>query len=57
MIDAQCKKCGAEIQEKAALLISPPIVQQSELVRKIHVCRRCWSILEGWLGFAIRQPE
>jgi hypothetical protein len=51
----KCLKCDKELDEKGALIISPPIVDlhphrvDGDLVAKIHICSDCFLELESWI--------
>lgn len=41
-LDVTCDRCDAELTDFGGVLIGPPIADTG-LVRKLHVCRSCWS--------------
>lgn len=41
MINPKCEKCGKELQEFGAILLSPPNI--SNMVVKYHICRDCYE--------------
>ena len=46
-----CDKCGKELEEDGALIISPPLVVKLEYntVAKMNICTHCWGWLWDWL--------
>ena len=35
-----CSKCGSELREPGAILLSPP---KENMVKKFHICRDCYK--------------
>ena len=48
-INPICDKCGLELEEFGAILLSPPDADQK--VRKIHLCKKCYKQIEKTLSF------
>jgi len=47
-----CDKCGKVIEQKAALVFSPPEksdIVKGDAVTKFHVCGDCWILFYQWL--------
>ena len=42
-LQPQCDKCGVELEEFGAILLSPPNVEGS--VRKFHICKSCYELI------------
>lgn len=42
-IRPMCDRCGKELQEFGAILLSPPNEQSD--VRKLHICVDCYEII------------
>lgn len=42
-----CVRCGNMLSKQGGLLFSPPDGEQR--VRKIHLCRECWELIDLWL--------
>ncbi len=55
MIVLYCEKCGAELSEPGALVLSPPQSvgrypdSERDLCDGFHVCVNCWPSLKQWL--------
>jgi hypothetical protein len=43
-MDINCDLCKQKLEITGALVFSPPDLASK--VRKIHVCRTCWTILQ-----------
>lgn len=39
-INPKCDKCGMELTEFGAILLSPP---ENNMVRKFHLCKECYK--------------
>lgn len=39
-INPKCDKCGMELVEFGAILLSPP---ENDMVRKFHLCKACYE--------------
>ena len=44
MIKPTCDKCGKELNEFGAILLSPP--DKENKVRKFHICVECYNKIE-----------
>ncbi len=42
-----CVRCGNLLSRQGGLMFSPP--DREQRVKKIHLCRQCWEIVELWL--------
>lgn len=42
-----CIRCGDILNKQGGLLFSPP--DREQRVRKIHLCRGCWELIEMWM--------
>jgi len=40
-ITPKCNKCGKELNEFGAILLSPP--GKDDIVEKMHICRECYK--------------
>ena len=47
-ISPQCDKCGMELDDYGAIVLSPPN-SQSE-VKKLHICRACYVQIEALIA-------
>jgi hypothetical protein len=42
----ECNRCQAILEEKGAIILSPPIEQDGiDIVQKYHLCLKCWDWL------------
>jgi len=48
MLNIKCDKCKKEIDEKGAILWSPP--NNDEMCKKIHLCTKCYKIVMKYIG-------
>ena len=50
MIKVSCRRCGKQLRELGALIISPPENEynKSEKVYKMHICLTCYFNLMDW---------
>jgi uncharacterized protein with PIN domain len=44
-IKPKCDKCGEELTEFGAILLSPP--NENSEVKKFHICVECYKIIES----------
>lgn len=45
-IQVQCDRCGEELNQKGAILFSPPFDYQGyDVCDKYHICVKCWNWL------------
>lgn len=49
-IAPKCDKCGEELTDYGAILLSPP--NQTGQVQKYHLCKACYQEIEPTLGAA-----
>ena len=47
MIKVNCIKCGNELDDMGAVILSPP--WSDRRVTKSHLCTTCWDRLRTWL--------
>lgn len=47
MIYIECVKCKTQLIESGALVFSFP--SEANIVRKMHLCRRCYNLLLMWI--------
>lgn len=47
-IAPQCDKCGTELADYGALVLSPPNTQSE--VKKLHICKACYSQIEALIA-------
>lgn len=48
----KCSNCKKSLDKKSALHYSSPIesTEEYDVVRKYHICERCWNLFEYWLS-------
>ena len=56
MIRPYCIRCGMELNEPGAVLLSPP-ADWSSFVDKQHLCKDCWLDLDEWVKRGKPKPE
>ncbi|MCA9343070.1 hypothetical protein KC950_03615 [Candidatus Saccharibacteria bacterium] len=47
-INPTCDKCGSELVEFGAIILSPP--DKDGNVKKLHICKGCYKELAEWLN-------
>jgi hypothetical protein len=55
MLELKCDKCGRELREPGALILSPPTTKEW-LVEKYHVCADCWPAVSALLKETPARP-
>lgn len=45
-IKPKCNKCGKELKEFGAILLSPP---KGNIVKKFHLCKKCYRVISQGL--------
>ena len=58
MIDPKCNRCGDELEEFGAILLSPP--DEDGKVRKDHLCVDCYNSIctgIGWCRMVVEEDK
>lgn len=57
-INAKCRRCGDELFEAGAILLSPPDMLEGEIVwYKHHLCVFCFAIVIGAIDIAYKSKK